>query len=104
VEKNNLTLPSELHSITDQETFTKARLYATDKSKFSFISSIYGHVEGMVSLWNIQNSLDMKQKLIKKFFKLILTNGAIPFLWNLCGSQLTGLESEWMKSEVHFIN
>lgn len=78
VEQKNLTLPSDLHSIIDKETFTKARFYAIDKSKFSFISSVYGHAEGM----------------------LILTYGGIPFIWNLCGRQLSGLESEWMRTEI----
>lgn len=43
-------VPPELTAITDQETFSKARLYQLDKMKFGFYSSIWNELETTVVL------------------------------------------------------
>lgn len=44
------TVPKELSSIIDGETFEKSRSYALDKSKFGFWSGLYSQIEGTIIL------------------------------------------------------
>lgn len=67
-----------METVTDETTFSKARLYSLDKRKYSFVKGFYQHSEGMV----------------------ILIFGGLPFLWSFTGHQLSGFESEWIRSEV----
>ncbi|KAH8021475.1 hypothetical protein HPB51_015871 [Rhipicephalus microplus] len=55
-------VPPELTAITDQETFSKARLYQLDKMKFGFYSSLWNELETTV----------------------VLLFGGIAFFWHLC--------------------
>ncbi|XP_064473049.1 CAAX prenyl protease 1 homolog [Ornithodoros turicata] len=60
--KKTVTIPSEVTAITDQETFSKARLYQLDKFKFGFLSGLWNQLETTL---------------------VLLLNG-IPFFWSLC--------------------
>ncbi len=42
--KQHTTIPKELDGILDADTFTKARLYALDKSNFGAVQGIFSHV------------------------------------------------------------
>ncbi|KAL1435898.1 hypothetical protein MTO96_010668 [Rhipicephalus appendiculatus] len=55
-------VPPELTAITDQETFSKARLYQLDKMKFGFYSGLWNELETTV----------------------VLLFGGIAFFWHLC--------------------
>uniref|UniRef100_A0A131XUB8 CAAX prenyl protease n=1 Tax=Ixodes ricinus TaxID=34613 RepID=A0A131XUB8_IXORI len=60
--KSTSRVPAEVSSITDQETFSKARLYQLDKSKFGFYAGLWNQVETT----------------------LVLILGGFPFFWSLC--------------------
>uniref|UniRef100_G3MQQ2 CAAX prenyl protease n=1 Tax=Amblyomma maculatum TaxID=34609 RepID=G3MQQ2_AMBMU len=60
--KSTPRVPHELSAITDQETFSKARLYQLDKMKFGFYSGIWSELETTV----------------------VLLFGGIAFFWHLC--------------------
>lgn len=60
--KSTPRVPSELSAITDQETFSKARLYQVDKMKFGFCSGIWSELETTV----------------------VLLFGGFAFFWHLC--------------------
>ncbi|XP_077488071.1 CAAX prenyl protease 1 homolog [Amblyomma americanum] len=60
--KSTPRVPSELSVITDQETFSKARLYQIDKMKFGFCSGIWSELETTV----------------------VLLFGGFAFFWHLC--------------------
>ncbi|KFM64976.1 CAAX prenyl protease 1-like protein, partial [Stegodyphus mimosarum] len=57
------SVPPELAGVMDQTTYNKARLYNLDKSRFSFVSSLYEQV----------------------FQTAVLVFGGIPFLWSASG-------------------
>lgn len=60
--KKTPRVPAEVSAITDQETFSKARLYQLDKSKFGFYAGIWNQLEST----------------------LVLILGGFPFFWSLC--------------------
>ncbi|EEC00477.1 prenyl protease, putative, partial [Ixodes scapularis] len=87
--KSTSRVPAEVSSITDQETFSKARLYQLDKSKFGFYAGLWNQVETT----------------------LVLILGGFPFFWSLCEqwaakAGFSGNEVHHMtklpKLEVHF--
>lgn len=57
--KETARIPAEVTAITDQETFTKARLYQLDKSKYGFCAGLWNQLETT----------------------LVLLFGGFPFLW-----------------------
>ncbi|CAN7989280.1 unnamed protein product [Ixodes hexagonus] len=60
--KKTSRVPAEVSAITDQETFSKARLYQLDKSKFGFYAGLWNQFETT----------------------LVLILGGFPFFWSLC--------------------
>lgn len=76
-------IPAEVTAITDQETFSKARLYQLDKFKFGFLSGLWGQLETTL---------------------VLLLNG-IPFLWSLSGkwASRSGLGSGELVATSFFI-
>ena len=52
--RQHTTIPKELDGILDNETFTKARLYALDKSNFGAFQGIFSQVKHLpfLHLWN----------------------------------------------------
>lgn len=46
--KETARIPAEVTAITDQETFTKARLYQLDKSKYGFCAGLWNQLETTV--------------------------------------------------------
>merc|ERR1719458_2057842 len=51
VYRENTSAPPELEGILDQETFTKARLYALEKSQFGSVQGIFSQLLSSVLLW-----------------------------------------------------
>ena len=51
VYRENTSAPPELEGILDQETFTKARLYALEKSQFGAVQGIFSQLLSTVLLW-----------------------------------------------------
>jgi len=49
--QTKVTVPKELENILDQETFTKARLYALDKAKFGAIEGLFGQAMSTCIIW-----------------------------------------------------
>lgn len=49
--KNNTKVPSELESFLDEETFTKARLYALDKADFGAIQGWFSQILSTAIIW-----------------------------------------------------
>ena len=49
--RENTSAPPELEGILDQETFTKARLYALEKSQFGAVQGIFSQLLSTVLLW-----------------------------------------------------
>lgn len=64
--------------VIEQETFSKSRLYALDKARFSFFQGLYGQLEAYA----------------------ILYAGALPFVWNLSKQQLSSIDNDWLHGEV----
>lgn len=61
--KNTKSVPNQLTSVIDNETFEKSRTYALDKSIFGFWNGLYSQLEGTA----------------------ILLLGGYPFLWKISG-------------------
>ena len=51
VYRENTNAPPELEGILDQETFTKARLYALEKSQFGAVQGIFSQLLSTLLLW-----------------------------------------------------
>lgn len=51
VYKNSTTVPPELDGILDNETFTKARLYALEKSQFGAVQGIFSQLLSSAIIW-----------------------------------------------------
>jgi len=51
VYRDNTNAPPELEGILDQETFTKARLYALEKSQFGAVQGIFSQLLSTLLLW-----------------------------------------------------
>eukprot|EP00092_Neocalanus_flemingeri_P003352 GFUD01003590.1.p1 GENE.GFUD01003590.1~~GFUD01003590.1.p1 ORF type:complete len:455 (-),score=130.16 GFUD01003590.1:153-1517(-) len=49
--KNNTKVPSELESFLDEDTFTKARLYALDKADFGAIQGWFSQILSTAIIW-----------------------------------------------------
>ena len=49
--RENTSAPPELEGILDQETFTKARLYALEKSQFGAVQGIFSQLLSTGLLW-----------------------------------------------------
>merc|ERR1719458_2366430 len=51
VYREHTSAPPELEGILDQDTFTKARLYALDKSRFGSVQGLFSQVLSTGLLW-----------------------------------------------------
>lgn len=67
VYQRNASVPSELAGVLDSETFTKARLYNVDKTKFGFYSGSWGQVLSTAIL--VTNGLPLLWKLSATILK-----------------------------------
>ncbi|RWS17165.1 CAAX prenyl protease 1-like protein [Dinothrombium tinctorium] len=74
---NVTTIPPDFVGVLDQKTFTKARLYSIDKSKFGFVSKLWSQL----------------------LTTAILLSNIIPYLWNISGDLLRSFDYN-SKSEI----